>query len=208
MKKLLVLLFAMTLCLSASAQLTAQQICKKSVAALDVNKGFKCKMAMKMAGIGETVDFYYYNKKCRMSSGDDIEFINNKITYDVEKKAKTVTLSVDDMSQMIMMPYAMVKALADADATKSPGIKKMKVSQKNNAYEISFEKDGTKMILEFDSKFYVKALKIKKSFITVISISYSNYAAFHDEKIVTYNKDDYPGYKIIDERKKNTSKKK
>lgn len=210
-KKLSLILITMTVMVMTANAQTLQQVCKKSVAADNILNGFKCKMTVKMVGIGESFDYYYYNKQVRMVHGEESEFIVGDTSYEVDTKEKTITMSTaDEMDKvMLLMPFVTVEAMAtDEGAKKMEKEADAKMKKKSDYYLITLNMKGQKAEIEIDAKTYhVKSMKMKKSFITVFSMSYSNIAPFHNEKYVKYDQKNYVGYKIKDERDKKKSKK-
>jgi len=201
-------MLTMTVCLAANAQLSIQDVCKKSVAADNIAKGFKCKAAMKFMGVGESMDIYYVNKQMRMDTGDDVAFYADKVLYEIDKKEKTITIGDGETVKMLLLPYLSVQAFAEADPTvlaKSGA----KLKKNKKAYVISCDKEGANMTIEIDANtFHLKSMKLKKNALMSITMSYSNAAPFHNESFVKYNKNDYAGYKVVDEREKKATKKK
>jgi len=210
MKRIYSLLLALTIVLSANAQLTAIQIFKKSNQAMSIADGVKGKVTVKMLGIGETVNFETNMQDTRIIDGEDVCYINNEIAYDIDKKKKEITISKDeDVSMALFIPFAITTGASKDDLADEYKKMGFKVEKTKEGYEIVTKKDGAKMVLLFDSNtFHIKSMKMKKGIITVMSVTYANLAPFKNHASLKFDKSKYSEYKFIDERNKNEKKKK
>jgi len=203
-KKLFSQFLALAFCLAANAQYSAYELFQQSAKSIDLSKGVKTSITIKMVGIGETIDAQTDGKDFKLTHGNDPEviYINDSTVYEVDHKEKAIEIS-DDLSikEMFNMPLVMINKIETADKEKFN--QTAKVSKEKEGYVVTIASDGPKMIMVFDATtFQVKSMRMKKGFITLMSVTYSKFQPFTDLASLKFDPTKYPSYKVKDTRKK------
>lgn len=199
----------LTIVVSASAQLTMKQVLEKAQNSISLTDGIKGKITVKAMGIGETTDFATDGVHMYIADVDEPEWMTEEIAYSVDNKKKTLTIEdgSDDYALMLM-PFGIPAVLLDAEKCKKGEVKDLVMKTEKSQYVIKFEMKGVGMELDIDKKtFHPKNMKMKKAFVTIMSVSYSNLTKLTDKSVLAFDKSKYSTYKVIDERGKDKKKK-
>lgn len=195
MKKVLVLLCSMLLCVSAQAQLSIEQVIQKSSEAIDISEGWKGKVSAKMLGMGGSLDFATDGKHTLMMNGDERSYIVDSTEYCYNKKKNTITIEkAEEETYMMLFPFLLVNKRAQGKLS----LKDFTMEANKKEYELIMKKEGVKMVIEIDAtSFLPKCFKLKKGIITVMSFTYSDLKRMDDPSILIYDQSMFPGVKIV-----------
>ena len=204
MKKIVTKLEMLTLSLSANAQLSVRQVLEKAENSISVKEGIKGKLTMKSMGIGGTTDFASDGAHLYIADGNELEWMTEEVAYSVDTKKKTLTIEDGGKEYALMLlPFGIPSMLHDAEKSKEAEITDLKMKTEKSQYLITFKMSGVAIELEVDRQtFYPKGMRMKKAFLTVLSVSYTNLTKLTDKSILSFDQTKYSTYKVIDERGK------